>query len=239
MNKTILVLANSVRKAPKRCIAGREATHDAVKNEWNIGSWVRPVSQQGEGEVSSLDSTCTDGTQPAVLDIVTLTVTGNANVPYQPEDYFIDPTVRWVKHAKVFPDLSNLAESPTSLWDQPGIKQDRVSDAFLATLTGVRSLYLIRPQNLTFRIWEETNPFEGGQKRKRRAHFDFNGKHYDFAVTDPTMEQRYFTQFPALNQPASVIAPQDATRCLLVISLSAKFNKDNNHYKLVATVIDY
>jgi hypothetical protein len=239
MNKTILVLANSVRKAPKRCIAGREATHNAVSNQWSIGSWVRPVSQQGEGEVSTMESTCTDGTQPAVLDIVTLSVTGNANVPHQPEDYFIDSTVRWVKQARVFPDLSDLAESPTSLWDQPGIKQDRVSDTFLAALTGVRSLYLIRPQNLTFKIWEETNQFEGGQRRKRRAHFDFNGKRYDFSVTDPTMEERYFTPFPALNQPAIVITPREPARCLLVISLSAKFIKDNNHYKLVATVIDY
>jgi len=239
MNKTILVLANSVRKAPNRCIAGREATYDAVTNQWSIGSWVRPVSKHGEGEVSPLESTCTDGTQPSVLDIVTLTVTENANVPHQPEDYFIDPSVRWVKQATVSPDLSILAESPPNLWDQTGIKQDRVSDTFLATLKGVRSLYLIRPHNLTFKIWEETNSFDGGQKRKRRAQFDFNGNHYDFAVTDPTMEQRYFTTFPTLNQPARVIAPKNPTRCLLVISLSAKFIKDNNHYKLVATVIDY
>jgi hypothetical protein len=238
MDKTILILANSVRKAPHRCIAGREAIHDPTTNQWQIGSWVRPVSQHGEGEVSQQESTCTDGKQPAVLDIVTLSVTKNANVPYQPEDYFIETRTRWVKHAKAIPDLSNLAETPTSLWDQPGARQDRVSDDYLATLTGVRSLYLIRPQNLMFRIWEETNQFEGGQRRKRRAHFDFNGKHYDFSVTDPTMEQRYFTPFPSLDQPARDIQPKDSARCLLVISLSAKF-KDNNHYKLVATVIDY
>jgi hypothetical protein len=238
MQKTILILANSIRHEPNRCIAGREVTYDAVSDALRIGDWLRPISQHGEGEVASHESICTDGIQPAVLDIVTLSVGRNAETPYQPENHFIDARTRWVRQRRVLPDLSAVVERPQDLWIQPEAKSDRVNDTHLATRQGVRSLYLIRPLNLTFRIWEETNRFEGGPRRRRRAVFDYNGRRYDLPITDPTMEQRYFTPFPPHGAPARIVHPRDPGRCLLVVSLSAPF-RDGNRYKIAATVIEY
>jgi hypothetical protein len=49
VTKRIVVLANSVKHDPGRCIAGREIIQaDAGSRP---GSWVRPVSSIGEGEL--------------------------------------------------------------------------------------------------------------------------------------------------------------------------------------------
>lgn len=49
MRKRIVVLANSVKHYPGRCIAGREIRSEVGVTE--IGPWVRPVSTIGEGEL--------------------------------------------------------------------------------------------------------------------------------------------------------------------------------------------
>lgn len=235
MEKTILILANSIRRS-NRCIAGREATN--LNNKWQIGQWVRPVSAHGEGEVSPLESRCSDGSQPAVLDIIKVPLLSKQECLHQPENYTIDTAVRWVKLARVGPDLSGLIENPPSLWLQPYARSDRVHSSHLDTGPGYQSLYLIRPVGLHYRIWEEINPFRGHRHKQRRALFTYAGIQYDLPITDPTMDRRYFTPFPALNQPPRDIAPSNPDRCLLVVSLGAPFT-DGNHYKLVATVIDY
>jgi hypothetical protein len=237
MYKTILILANSIRNDPNRCIAGRRAKHDAKTDSWDFGQWIRPVSKQRDGEVSPLESQCDDGSPPAILDLVAVPLAEKANIPYQPENYFLDKGT-WRKRGQFTDDLSGLIETPKDLWIELGMPTDRVSEKRLATMLDIQSLYLIRPQNLYFEIWRETNQFDGHRQNRRRACFDYNGLHYNLPVTDPSMDKRYFLPFPELDKGSKKIVPDKKTDFLLTVSLGAKFEKDGNHYKLVATVIE-
>jgi len=236
--KAFLVLANSIRRGC-RCIAGREMLQRDGK--WFYGQWIRPVSPQGEGEVRTQESMCSDGTQPAVLDVVEVTVTSNQGCAHQPENFLIDTSCRWQKLGTI-PGGGLLAveETPAHLWLQPGGgRTDRIhSEMALGSLKPFQSLYLIRPTNLLFRIWEAVDDFRGGPRKQRRAVFAYAGTEYDLPITDPTMDTRYFQPFPALNQPPREIAPNSPANCLLVVSLAAPFT-DGYHYKVVATVLEY
>jgi hypothetical protein len=234
MNKTILVLANSIR-VRNRCIAGREAT--LVDSHWRYGPWIRPVSAQGEGAVPLNKSICTDGTQPAVRDVVTIALSAKQDCQHQPENYFIDTSQRWEKVAHIEPDWTSILEQPADLWLQPNVKKDRISTSFLNAASGIQSLYLIRPVNLRFIIYTEDDALRGGLHKQRRAVFDYQNCRYSLPITDPAMDRRYFTPFPALGQPPRELNPAHPDRCLLVVSLGAPFN--GFHYKIVATVIEY
>lgn len=235
MQRTILILASSIRRG-QRCFAGREV--DYVNNEWQIGSWIRPVSTHGEGEVPLSASLCSDGTQPSVLDIVTITLATRQECTYQPENYIIDISMPWKKRSSYRTDLSHLIENPSSLWDQPQTRSDRIHVDYLNPEPGYQSLYLIRPDNLYFCIWTELNQYTGAPRKRRRALFTYAGSQYNLPITDPTMDQRYFTPFPSLENESRKIKPANPQRCLLVVSLGAPFT-DGFHYKLVPAVIDF
>jgi hypothetical protein len=237
MKKTFLVLANSIRSGC-RCIGGREMLQKDGNRYY--GPWIRPVSQQGAGEVRTLESMCADGRQPAVLDVVEVTLTAKQDCPHQPENYLIDPSCRWQKIGTIPANsLASIEERPAHLWLQPGGRIDRIhSSMAVGSLNPFQSLYLIRPTNLQFRIWEAHDDFRGGPHKNRRAVFSYAGTEYNLPITDPTMDARYFQPFPALNQPQKDIVPRNPANCLLVASLAAPF-KDGYHYKVVATVLEY
>lgn len=237
MKKTFLVLANSIRSG-LRCIAGREMVQK--DGAWFYGSWIRPVSQQGEGGLHTQESQCADGSQPAILDIVDVTLTGKQDSPHQPENYLIAPSCRWQKIGAIpAKHVAALEERPTHLWLQLGGRIDRIYPSMaVGSLNSFQSLYLIRPMNLQFRIWEAQDDFRGGPHKHRRAIFSYTGTEYNLSITDPTMDERYFDPFPAFNQPARDLVPRNPANCLLVISLAAPF-KDGYHYKVVATVLEY
>ncbi|MCF7837614.1 MAG: hypothetical protein K9N49_03200 [Candidatus Marinimicrobia bacterium] len=236
MKKRLLILANSVRRGG-HCIAGREFLQRDGK--WSYGGWIRPVSQAGEGEVHTQDCLLTSGTQPAVLDVVDVTLTGKQDCPHQPENYLIDSAERWHRiGTMVGKSLRAVEETPAHLWLQPDTRSDRIhTNATITSLTPFQSLYLIRPSNLRFRIWEAIDKFRGGPHKNRRAIFTYAGTEYDMPITDPTMETRYFQPFPDVNQPPREIAPKHPPNCLMVVSLTVPFT-DGYHYKVAATILD-
>jgi hypothetical protein len=87
MLKQIVVLANSVKHDPGRCIAGREITYE--NNDLNIGPWVRPVSRIGEGELYPHHFTLEDRSLPNVLDVIEIYVDTPASDQTQPENWYI------------------------------------------------------------------------------------------------------------------------------------------------------
>jgi hypothetical protein len=236
MKKTFLVLANSIRRGC-HCIAGREMFQREGK--WFYGPWIRPVSQQGEGEVPTQECLYSNGTQPAVLDVAEVTLTAKQECTHQPENYLIDSSARWQKIDTIpGSSLATIEEHPAHLWLQVYGRSDRIlTTVAVASLVPFQSLYLIRPANLRFRIWEAVDEFRGGPRKQRRAIFTFAGTEYNLTITDPTMEARYFRPFPALNQPPKEIVPRAPGNVLLVVSLAAPFT-DGYHYKVVATVLE-
>lgn len=68
LKKQIIVLANSIKHWPGVCIAGREILSD--DDGYELGNWIRPVSEHGEGELAPSECLLTNRRAPRVLDFV-------------------------------------------------------------------------------------------------------------------------------------------------------------------------
>jgi hypothetical protein len=86
--KKILCLANS-RKTSGRCIAGREIQGGGY------GDWIRPVSARTTAEISLEERRFENGSDPAVLDIITIPMIGPKPHAFQVENHLIDEGYYW------------------------------------------------------------------------------------------------------------------------------------------------
>ena len=232
--KRILVLANS-SKGSMHCVAGRELIAHCGKLCY--GGWVRPVNvNRKEGALDDSDCGFKNGEQPKVLDAVDIEVTHNENYPAQPENWVIDPRKYWQRADIVGQDYDLPVEMPANLWLDPKSGTDRVHPANLAALNTNASLYLIKPQNLRVLIgWKE---WDGRWSQKRRATFTYNGVHYDLGMTDPTIENKYASPYPPQSAGMGEMALENATTCLICVSLPRPYDRTGFHHKVVATIIE-
>lgn len=70
-------------------------------------------------------------------------------------------------------------------------RNDKIAEARARALTS--SLLLIEPTQLTLVVGRESQ-YGGGSRRRVRAEFEFAGTRYNFVVTDPYIETRYFAR---------------------------------------------
>lgn len=224
MRKRIVVLANSVKHAPGRCIAGREVLSD-FDSPLKIGPWIRPVSTFGEGELYLQHFMLKDGTEPQPLDVIDIQVDAPAKEITQPENWLITQNGdQWcrVNRCQLDQVRRQFLEHPYNLWLQPGVKSDRVEKSFLALHPPAQSLYLLDVQGATVTA----------NGKKFRISFSFNGTHYNLAITDP--------------QIADLIGespPFSFSRCLICVSLAPPFLNEYDgreyHFKVAATIFPY
>ena len=236
MKKIFAILANSIRTGGKHCVAGREVIQRDGK--WAWGPWIRPVSKHGGGALPSRDCICSDDTLAEVLDIVEVPFGEKPDCGCQPENHFVVPESRW-RRIKTMQrsSLPLIVEEPDHLWRQPEERSDRIhADHAVGSLTPFQSLFLIRPSDLHFRIWQEERTLHGKPRKHRRAIFGYHAVDYDLPITDPAIDARQFRPFPAPGAPGRVIRPENPADWLLVVSLAAPFT-DGYHYKVVAAVL--
>jgi len=230
--KRLLVLANSFKK-DGRCVAGREALRAAPLR---AGNWVRPISDQPEGELLPSHMVIEHGKRVAPLDVVDVPISGYADDPAHPEDWFVSGDEWKLVETLTRRDLPPLVEHPSSLWlDDPG-HSDRVSSAFLEKSSNHQSLYLVRPERLRLRLWREFNSYRGYTQKKTRALFNYGGASYSLSLTDPIATNLYCHDFPDENQAANEAALPFADNCVLCVSLTPPLN--GVHYKVVATILE-
>jgi hypothetical protein len=214
VKKHIVVLANSVKHDPGRCIAGRE-----VGPAKEIGPWLRPVSLKGEGELQPAQFMLEGGGVPQVFDVIELAVETLPTVDAtQPENWLISDDAHWRRIGKW--DINKVAqllvETPLDIWLQLGVKTDRVTKEYLAAHPPSQSLYLLLLHNA--RIAQDNH--------KYRLSFKYKGSYYDLGITDPLI--RNVTLPPA---GGSVIA------CVsLAPAFYNKYDGREYHYKLAAMV---
>ncbi len=222
--KTVLVLANSVRSDPSRCVAGREVIDD------RFGRWVRPVSRSGSGEVSYGERTLTNGHEVSVLDVVRMPLTGRVADELQPENWAIRGERTWtlVRRAR-FRELQDLVENPRNIWNEPNARNDSISEGYLRQHPVSQSLYLLRPKALRVQFY--VNDFG---KRRRRALFEYTGEGYDLSITDPKVPGNYSARYPQWSDMREHVL---SDHCYICVSL-AHDSFRGRHYKLVATIID-
>jgi hypothetical protein len=218
--KRILVLANSVKHWPARCVAGRNVAQTAGGLWVPQQGWIRPVSTEGEGELSPLQLRVEGDGVLGVLDLAEVALSAQCDDSAQPENWFIDGNVRW-RRLGVLPrtQLGQFAEEPGSLWFQPGVpRADRVSASYIAHNPPLQSLYLVQlPNSELFR----------NEREKLRLAFRYRGRDYNLSVTDPR-------GWEMLNQRGanSVLKLDGKYICL---SLTPPLN--GQHYKVVAAII--
>jgi hypothetical protein len=229
--KRVHILANSVKNG-QHCIAGRELIDRGGRRLF--GEWIRPVSRHGEGELSASDCRLPNGQTPKIFDVVDISVEEYAGSGSQPENWFIDPHQRWrpVKIEGKLPEV--IVDSPPLLWPHSSIRRDRISPEALANLNCRHSLYLIEVND--FRIQVGWRDYEGKLSTRRRALFRYNGRDYDFSLTDPVMTDKHCSPFPKPEDGIKTIMLDSGGDCLLCVSLTPPFN--DYHYKIVATVIE-
>jgi hypothetical protein len=114
---------------------------------------------------------------------------------HQTENHRIDTTVRWLR--KSLATWAQIVEATDDLkgplwtngdYSHHGIN-DKVSEALAKDLKN--SLVLIKPTKLALVVGKESM-FGGGEQRRVRADFNFNETRYNFVVTDPWVEEKYF-----------------------------------------------
>lgn len=229
MKKTILVLANSVKKW-HHCVAGREVIDNSGK--YDLGPWIRPVSDHDEGALTGSECQLTNRKIAEVFDFVEIPLKQYINDPCQPENWEIFPKNRWISANGQYPKelTSKILEEPNDLWLEMGKKTDRISHKELILNHPDQSLYIIRPEGLRIELSKKYG------KPKTRAIFNYSGEQYNLSMTDPVFSSKYCKIFPGDGEKPDIISIPSLKRCLLCVSLTGEFNRC--HYKVVATIFE-
>lgn len=221
--KRVVCLANS-RTLSGRCIAGREI------GRGKPGAWIRPVSARAGREVSEYERQYEDGSDPRVLDIISIPVLKPLPEKWQTENWLLDAEHYWRKEG-TWPrfELSELEDPVTPLWiggyHTFHGRNDKIPDESMHTVSGsLRLIHTIRTQLKVFRPGEAF----GTRKRRVQARFSHAGADYALWVTDPMYERRYL---------AKLDGTYDIGDCYLTINLGEPYQ--GACYKLAAAIFEY
>jgi len=219
---TILCLAAS-RKLSESCVAGKEITNGQA------GRWIRPVSARADQAISALEMRYGDGQSASLLDIIEVPMLEARPHGHQVENHLIASGYVWQRRGRATWEQVLAATDTINghLWLNGDSSYHGMNDKVSAQLTqGLQSsLLLIEPTRLDLIVDDESKYF-GGYQRRVRAYFIHNNQHYNFVVTDPWIEQRYF---------AGANGTYRIEGARLCVSLPEVIN--GNATKLVAAVI--
>lgn len=221
--KRIVCLANS-RKLSGRCIAGRELAGGEA-----AGPWIRPVSTRPNQEVSEHERQYEDGSDPQVLDIVSVPVLAPKPDKWQTENWALDAGRYWRKLGRFsWFDLPRLLDPPEPLWIDGHRTYNGVNDKVPKELLNriSSSLRLVHLERLRLRVFAPGEAF-GNSKRRVQARFSHAGSKYGIWVTDPAYEKRYLSKLDG---------DYKIGECYLTVSLGEPYG--GSCYKLAAAVIE-
>jgi hypothetical protein len=221
--KLIVCLANS-RKHLGRCVAGIE-----LEGSTPVG-WIRPVSSRTGSEVSETERQYEDGTDPKVLDILSVPLAAHIGEGYQSENWLLDPDQYWVRAGKAtWDDLKALEDEPVPLWpsqssDTYAGLNDRLTVEEIEYID--HSLRLIRVDELRINVFAPGSAW-GNPKRRVQGKFVYLGTEYWVWITDPIIERRFLAQADGT---------YSLGECYVTMSLSEPH--DGYSYKMIAAVIE-
>lgn len=219
--KTLVCLANS-SKLRGRCVAG------IVESDQR--GWIRPVSARPDGELSLFERQYEDGSEPSVLDVISVPLLHPQPQGFQRENWLIDTTRKWTRLGQVgWRDLLTLKQSPDALWTK-GYSSNHGSNDRTPTKQAANlkdSLRLIRVSRITLRAHAPGLRF-GNPQRVLRAKFRHLGSDYILPVTDPCYKNEYLAK-PDDNH--------ELGESFMTISLGLPYH-DGYTYKLVAAIVE-
>ena len=224
--RRIVCLANS-RKPNGRCVAGK------LYAQGKFGTWLRPISIREGEELSGQERHISKGLEPALLDILEITISKHKPSGHQPENFTINPEYKFKKVGQVPADeLIKVVDKPTNLWimgyqSKTFGKNDLVPPNRILEVSN--SLYLINPHTFTIQVVQGTNSLQV------RGQFSYLGADYNLRITDPVIEESFIPKG---------IGQYKIDDVLLTISLAEKLftvaghPSSSGYYKLIAGVID-
>ncbi|WP_458087106.1 dual OB domain-containing protein [Streptomyces malaysiensis] len=169
----IVCLANS-RKGGDRCIAGME---------FGSTEWVRPISRRSSEAVSATERQYANGTEPRVLDVVSMRLAEERSDGFQRENWLLDSAVQWERRGRIdWEELCLLEQQPESLWINGFSSWGGFNNKIPVGRQGEisNSLALIRVDAV-----EISGDF---------ARFHYMGSDYAINLTDPVYEERMMTK---------------------------------------------
>lgn len=215
--KTLVCLANS-RKLSERCVAG--IVYGGQKE------WIRPVGAGQYGEVSQDERQYRDGSEPRVLDIVSVPLLRRQPHSFQSENWLLDRDYYWENVGRVgWDELLALEQRPRTLWTNEYHAYHGTNDRIPVEQADspADSLKLIRVDSVTLYVADEGYEYP---KRAVRARFRYGDYEYALRVTDPEYDV-YRTKS---------IGTYKLGESFMTVSLGEPYN--GFIYKLVAAIIE-
>lgn len=231
IRRRFVVLANSYKNIPGRCLAGR-----LIDGDDRPGPWFRPVSSRPGGEVLAEHVLTPGGAAVDLLHIVEIPVDRPLGSRTHPEDWLIAANEPWQIERRLRPDeVEPFVEHPADLWLDPSLPDDRVRSETLVRGGGHQTLYLIQPERFAYELSTVAVDGSARPKRERLVRFAYRGREYAFSITDPTFLHRHQHTFPKLGEPPVRLSVAETGGPLMCVSLTPAM--DGVHQKLVAAVI--
>jgi hypothetical protein len=232
--KIVAILAN-FPIGRRRIIAGREFTKK--DGQLSLGPWIRPVADLNQADLDLNGSLLNDRTQPVILDLVQISFAHQQNDPYRPENCCVQKATPWKRLSSLQAKFMRiLTEKPDTLWLEENSPTDRVSDLFLNSMQKMQSVYLIRPQQFHLVCCREDNPLKFDHQYPHRAVLRYNNSEYDLPISDPVIEEKYFSGIADGENTGTTIELKRGSNCLICVALTS--TSQGSHQKVVTTVIE-
>lgn len=231
MKKTILVLANSIKKGG-RCVAGIEILN-ADRFNPTFGDFIRPIDQTHDEGTLEFATTLLGSALSKPLDVVEIDFDGHANDPVHPEDWVISK-LPWRKEGSYQKPI--LKKLPQAIVDEWGPRNYVVAGEQESTLQLIR---LKEERKVTSGHFH--NEYTGQSQFKNRLRLPGRGYDYNCSITDP-----FFVSLHSLN-PRNISEDQtketSLPRCTYILmSLTPPFTPSNTNearqYKIIASIIE-
>ena len=232
LTKTILVLANSIKKYPDRCVAGLELI--PKDGNFAVGKWIRPIDpSQPEGAIP-YPRTLVGGPSLCPLDCVEMSFVGPAADPNHPEDWILEADTNWKIVGKYDRSiLQRLPDQSGDLWgmESAGSRQVRRGTADV-------TLRLIKPtQPILIEAFYEFDSFKGEDQLKKILTIHHRNVDHLFSITDPLFVDRHGLYRGRINKGETRRFELNPENLVIVTSLTPPLS-NGFQYKIAAAILE-
>jgi len=230
--KNLLVMANSIKRYPDRCVAGLEM----IPSDGNfaVGKWIRPIDpSQPEGTIP-FPRTLVDGRSVSPLDCVEMTFVGPAADPNHPEDWILAAEPNWKIVAKYDRSiLDTLPDQSDDLWGMESAASRQVPEGAAAV-----TLRLIKPtQPILVEAFHEHDSFKGKDQFKKILTIRHQNVDHLFSITDPLFDQRHGLSPGRVNKGETRRFELNPENLVIVASLTPPL-PNGFQYKIAAAILE-
>lgn len=222
--ETLLCLANSFKRGG-RCIAGIRAGQ---------GGWVRPVSDEKDGQLLPRHYVYESGDEPKIFDLFQADLDRPEPEPHQPENWRLGAGKWKLLRRDRKDDILELVRSSLHTDGVLFGTRTKVVDYQQACACPLHaSLALVKPERLCFHHTVEH--YEQGPRTRMTGMFEVQGLRYTLPITDPIWTRKLGTMEHGTHSIEDF--GLSARKILLTISLGDLYEATGCCHKLIAAVI--